>query len=296
MSNEKHGPFEQQVSVSEPAIMPSDPTSPLIVFMLEVLISVELEGLSINERTELKQQSKCILDEWRNRHGGELALLSVDHDDLPLAQLRGSPTILLAEFERNILRNDIDLAQKLLAEGYQPLVRLVSEHGYMRVLATIALNDTIQAGRADSLVYVLCLLHSGLQHRLNAANDGVKHLSALPEELRKGTDAWKTAHWALTGPAFKSSLKQKTTLAKNRAKGALRNKQRAAENHARWQEMSQDLLVRRPEWFLAEHVSHIQNHAAGKKDNGRPYSAATIRNVIKGGRKKMRGVSKAPKS
>src|SRR5208282_5954447 len=84
--------------------------------------------------------------------------------ELTIEQIRCAPdSVRAAEIDWNPLRNNVDLARKLLDEGYAPLVDLASKYGHLAVLAITALNDPINAGRAESLVYVVTLLHGALR-------------------------------------------------------------------------------------------------------------------------------------
>ena len=80
--------------------------------------------------------------------------------------------------------------------------------------------------------------------------------------------------------------KQIEPLERNRAKGALRNKQRAADARTQFRQMARDLWCQNPTWSVKTMVQHI--HRTAGKVQGHAYSAATIGHAIKGVREECR--------
>ena len=79
-------------------------------------------------------------------------------------------------------------------------------------------------------------------------------------------------------------VKNRANLATGRAKGAAQNASRATKLHDEWKRIASDLRKHQDTKHLtiAQQAEYIQKNQCGKMKNGKPYSARTIQDVIKG--------------
>ena len=78
--------------------------------------------------------------------------------------------------------------------------------------------------------------------------------------------------------------RNRANLASGRTKGAAKNKSRAEKLRDDWKRIAADLrkYSQFKDYNLDQRAEYIQKHDCGKMKNGKPYSARTIRDVIKG--------------
>lgn len=166
---------------------------------------------------------------------------------------------------------------------------------YERYLSSIDISATTLKRSADDLVFYLLngewppaglntvygrrLVRGGPTETLLRANffeTAAKDLQTALERKSPGVAEEVLLRVATVGQKTLENLKGGRTL------GAKKNKERAEKNEKEWRQISIDLWSKKPFWGVTEHVNHILRSSSGKKRNGMPYAADTIKRVISG--------------
>jgi hypothetical protein len=290
MSSRKAGAPEQPSSTcsqdnkSSEAVALDLTIRPIRILALESFIKEALGDLPMEDRLEIARQCTLVFEEWRDILVAEVPADFAQHKDLTIEEIAcASESVLKVETDWNPIHNNIDLVRTLLDEGYAPLVDLASKYSRLGVLAVSALIDPVQAGRADSLIYLVTLIQRSLVDRLIWAKQqffrlygwGVEEL-LIPLQHQRDVML----------PAVLATEKQRAALEKAAPKGAAANKARAAAARAQWRKIAWDLFERNHAWGVKDVVQRI--HDTDRQLGGRTYSAATIRRAIKGVRQEWR--------
>jgi transcriptional regulator with XRE-family HTH domain len=217
----------------------------------------ELDLLSQKQRGSLLEWLDAVFLYWKGQEGEQPVIGVLATSDL-LGTGPLPPDAPAWRCAGPFVWNRIDLFLRLWGEEYVPL------------------DDALKSN-PDLLAKALAIL---IVSNAEAANyRSVRRAGDILIRLHKARDKWVIEELAKRA---KLGIDTMQNLEKGRSAARVAKKERTAQLHVRWRQISADLWRKNPRLTLDDQVDYIKKHAPGRRPSGKPYASRTIKEVIKG--------------